>query len=377
MDRIALAKRLEGLSKVFASGTPYHRDLKAMAEVLTKVEDDKFQTILSADFVPDATEAGFGSMSFPGSQYDRSGINRFFSNLAKNQPQKAQQIKKLEEETMAVFEPQPTPQGTPAQPVIQAAEEVTAFGGMSFPGSQYSRGGINQFFANLIKNSPQQAPRLKKLEEETMAIFEPQQFDPSVAKNVAPMPGLTRMAASDGMFWNKEASEAIQSYLLKDVLGMDKAICCDTGRKLEKGQVPDGTHDGEKAPTLKPEQTPDQKDVLDSGIVEKSHGKVQKEASAESTEKKDPEACDKEATVTEEEKSAATTQEVKDKAKEEALKKLQKAQAEKEQADKAKKDKDANEELEASLTEGIELSSPMDDVTLDANEQNELSKLFV
>jgi hypothetical protein len=235
----------------------------------------------------------------------------------------------------------------------------------------------------MAKKDPQKASRIKKLKDDTMAIFEPQQFDPSVAKNVAPMPGLTRAASSDGMFWNKEASEAIQSYLLKDVLGMDKAICCDTGRKLEKDQIPDGTHSGEKAPTLKPEQTPDQKDVLDSGIVEKSHGKVQKEAGSiegpgvpdgTGPNKDNPE-CPK--NKEKEDKSAATTQEVKDKAKEEALKKLQKAQAEKEQAEKAKKDKDANEELEASLSEGIELSSPMDDVVLDANEQNELSKLFV
>ena len=53
MDRIALAKRLEGLSKVFASDSPYHRDLKAMSEVLQKVDDDKFKTILSTDFVSD------------------------------------------------------------------------------------------------------------------------------------------------------------------------------------------------------------------------------------------------------------------------------------------------------------------------------------
>ena len=55
MDRIALAKRLEGLSKVFASTTPYHRDLKAMAEVLSKVEDEKFATILSPDFTSEAS----------------------------------------------------------------------------------------------------------------------------------------------------------------------------------------------------------------------------------------------------------------------------------------------------------------------------------
>jgi membrane protein involved in colicin uptake len=181
-----------------------------------------------------------------------------------------------------------------------------------------------------------------------------------------------------GMFWSKEASEAVQNNLVRDVVGMDKSICCDTKRHLDKGQVPDGSHDGEKAPTLKKEQTPDQSKSLDSGIVEKSHGKVNKEASEE------PVACDDKAKKEEESKEAAAAAESAaakaKKEKEEAAAK-KKAEETAEAVKEMKKAKDATvapvtEEKDATLEDSFELGDAMDEITLDAAEQDKLSQLF-
>ena len=295
MDRTAIAKRLEGLSKVFASGTPYHRDLKAMAEVLTKVEDEKFKTILSSEFTPDVDAS--------------EDIMKMIAVLTPEQKKKVKQV---------VTEAEPVQ--APAQVPMGAPVKQTAF------------------------DQPRQ--------------------------NV-----LVASTESTGMFWSKEASEAVLNNLVRDVVGMDKSICCDTKRHLDKGQVPDGTHNGEKASNLKPEQTPDQKDVLDSGIVEASHGKVRKEAAEES------EACDDKAKKDAEDKEAAAAAESAaakaKKEKEEAAAK-KKAKETAETVADLKKDKDASvvEDKEAALDDSFELGSPMDDVTLDAAEQDKLSKLF-
>jgi len=333
MDRIALAKRLEGLSKVFASTTPYHRDLKAMAEVLTKVEDEKFATILSPDFTAEAA----------------AEIDAAY--------QRGQNLPGMSQSMRTTPSTGTTPLADPqiALKTIKSNPNAT----------------IEDALA-LVRKYPEF--KLTPISE-LMGVTSPAHI-PAPAPAVAPV----KMASEEntGMFWSKEASEAVQNNLVRDVVGMDKSICCDTKRHLDKGQVPDGSHDGEKAPTLKKEQTPDQSKSLDSGIVEKSHGKVNKEASEE------PVACDDKAKKEEESKEAAAAAESAaakaKKEKEEAAAK-KKAEETAEAVKDMKKAKDATvapvtEEKDATLEDSFELGDAMDEITLDAAEQDKLSQLF-
>jgi len=349
MDRIALAKRLEGLSKVFASTTPYHRDLKAMAEVLSKVEDEKFATILSPDFTSEASDVESG--------YQRGMNAPGMSQGVKLSPSHGPEVgdKEFAKKFISQF----------ASP-----EETMAYAFKIYP----------QFKANINKLRPEVAPTGIPTSSPT----------PGVAAPGVAVPAMSAEASEEntGMFWSKEASEAIQNNLVRDVLGMNKSICCDTKRHLEKSQVPDGTHDGEKASNLTKEQTPKLADVLDSGIVEKSHGKVKKEASAEEDDKKDDKKEEKAATSEKEEcdkledkkeeKEAAEAPKSEQVKKEKEEEKRKKTLAE--LAAKAKKDKNATEEEkvaeEIGFAEGIELGEPMDEITLDAAEQAKLSQLF-
>jgi hypothetical protein len=386
MDRIALATRLEGLSKVFASSTPYHRDLKAMAEVLTKVADDKFKTILSSEFLEE-TEAGVGGGSglvgmLPGAQHGgnlpstsatphgHTSIYDGLSNKVKSQ---------LSPAARAILQAAPPSEGAVAPvpaPVKEAAGLVPmhspAQRGDSLPSSTGIGGkhlSIYDGLSDKIKAELQsKAPGdIALLQAEQAPALEPTHApDFAQARKTPTIPGLVReeeatmtAEASTGMYWNIEASDAVLNNLLRDVVGMDKSICCDTGRKLDKDQKPDGSHKGEKAPTLKPEQTPDQQKSLDSGIVEKSHGKVQKEATEQvKVEEKDASLSDIEKAKKEKEQEATKKK----------VDELAKA--------KAKKEKDSCDDKEAGVEGDFELESSMDDVVLDAAEQEKLSQLF-
>jgi len=362
MNRIALAKRLESLSEVFASHTQYSRDLRAMSYVLNKMADDKFNGIISSDYSAD-------SEMFP-------------------------------EEACGPMGPGAGPMGpTEDKPKVIVIEK----------------------------------------KEDTV---------PMPGEGVIPM-SLEASEKTAGMFWNKDASKAVVDNLLRDVVGMNKSVCCDTNRKLEKDQVPDGTHAGlpEKPSTLKPEQTPDVSESIETGMVAKSKGTVKKEAgdakgpgvpdkdgkgpgkdSPEcpmNKEKKDKEAgsikgpgkpdgtgpgkdspeCpmnkekkDKEASLEDIKKKKEEDEKAKTKKDLEALKKAQKAKEKKaseedaeekeekaeEKEEKAKElleeaekdEKDATVEPASSVFEGIELSASMDECELDATEAAELSKLF-
>lgn len=344
MDRIALAKRLESLSEVFANHTPFYRDLRAMSYVLNKLADDKFNGILAQDIMPDI----------------------------------------------------------PENPVDDENVESCMLG----------KGPEN----GMVGAPPSAEPKvlvIKKEEEVPMAVM-------ANEKN-------------DGMFWNKEASQEIVDNLLRDVVGMNKTICCDTGRKLDKDQVPDGSHAGipEKPQSLKPEQTPDIADSLDSDMVKKSKGAVKKEAGdakgpgvpdkdgkgpfgksdkcpfnkdkkedgkeekgkgkgpkgkakgkKEAGDIKEELAEKAEQKAEEEEDKAQNMSEKAEKILGEANKKKEKAEKAEEQAEKKeesteKKEVEAvNNEPVTSVVEGIELMASMDEYELDANEAAELSKLF-
>jgi hypothetical protein len=353
MDRIALSKRLEGLSRVFVAGSPYRRDLKAMAEVLAKVDDEKFATILDAEFTADKEGAGVLPMTSVTPQHP----------------------------------------GIPQRP----------FSGRPSGGKGILTDDKLRAMARVL--SPEQISKVREiLEPEMMPGLETRQpIKPPVG--VTPVQGLTKSAdESDkdvGLFWNKEATEAIQNNLLRDVVGMDKKQIQDTGRHLTPDQVPNGTHDGEKAKNLKPEQTPELRDVLKSDIYAKSKKTpLKKEAGYEEEEDKkddkkdDKSAGKKELSPSEQAALAKAKEQVAkgSKGTEKGLKvverltpedepktKTEKPETKKPEKDAPKPKKDAprpEDDKEANLAEGIELTAPMEDVILDAAEQEKLSKLF-
>lgn len=101
---------------------------------------------------------------------------------------------------------------------------------------------------------------------------------------------------SAGLYWNKQASEAVLSFLKKDVIGEEVKSVKNASEdlvkkasaepvpaaKLPASQAPDGKGD-KPAPTLKKDQVPHISEVLKSNMVEKSHGAVRKEASESGT----------------------------------------------------------------------------------------------
>jgi hypothetical protein len=82
-------------------------------------------------------------------------------------------------------------------------------------------------------------------------------------------------------YWTREASELIKDNLVREIVAMDKSVCCDTGRKLTKNQIPEGVHEKvpQKPDTLKNKQTPDISKSIKSDMVKKSKGEIRKEAS--------------------------------------------------------------------------------------------------
>lgn len=309
MNRIALSDRLEGMSKVFAEGNPMAEDLKAMAFALRNTTDERFASVLNPEFEADVQSSeevdAVGIVCPDWKPYQRGG------NLPSTPSSLYTSKKPISTEALAkAFEQMAN---TKKQVTFEEALE-----------SLKNMGGISK--------SPAGAPGAAPVKE-----------------------GAEEVEASEeaGLFWTKEATEYITANLIRNVLGMDKSICCDTKRKLTPAQMPEGQHSGEKAPTLKPDQVPDQ-EYLDSKMVEKSHGAVKKEAN-------------------EHEESETNAEEAKEK------KEAPKA----EKAEEKKLEKAEEVEANAFATdastytvEGIELSGSMDEVDASSEEIQKLSALF-
>lgn len=225
MDRIALSERIEGLAGVFSSESKIAIDLKAMAHVLREADDDSFTKILNPKFSSEEVEAE--------EDKDAAALMVPPQEPAQRYDQKAKGVKRdlSPEEAKAQLE-EWIKQGRPM------AKKV-----VDYIGDLMSKGG----------------PMKTADEEEEIST-----------------------GASEAVenYWSREANDAVAQNLLRNVLGMEKSVCCDTKRKLTPDQTPDGKHSGvpSRPATLKPDQTPDQVDDLDSNMVEKSRGKVQKEA---------------------------------------------------------------------------------------------------
>ena len=220
----------------------------------------------------------------------------------------------------------------------------------------------------------------------------------------------TEKSASDaGLFWSKEASDIVLAGLVDEA----------KGAQLTKEQTPDGHKKAEKPATLKEEQTPNISESLDSDIVKKSQGPVEKSASEEKEAMTDEETADFAAKMQKakadkaakndeaeeeapaEEEKAAGDEEAEEKAEEKEAAKDEEADEEKEAAQQdavqpkksepgdidenaGKTDKELgsmeelakNESKEAFVSEGVELNAPMIDVSLDSKEAQDLEQLF-
>ena len=316
MDRMALSNRLNGLSEVFASGTAMGEDLKAMAYVLAnKIDDEKFSKILNASFAEEAV----GPLIPPPPGYGAQHGGNLPSLSGKEYPNTP--MKSDVDFVKAMHE------AYPDQPPTMYAKALSA---------------IKNLFSN-APGAPALAPALVMASEE--------QIEKDANMN-------------EGLYWNKEATNVVVANLLRDVLGMDKSIEFDTHRHLTKEQTPDGGHAGEKASTLKPDQIPDQ-EYLDSGIVEKSHGKVKKEANDEDGEKVPEEAPVEEKKPVEDDTKEKTEEKKEETPVEAAAEKTEEAPVE------------AAVETPSTFSfEGIEMEASMDEVVMSESEKVKLSALF-
>jgi len=312
MNRKALSERIQGLSEVFASDNPIYQDLQAMSYVLSEMDDEKFASIVNPEFTAEKEATTFTGTpgqvmpARPTGQYDQ-----YSSKPTKSVP--ADVLGDL----IAIWQDATIPHSDK----LSLIDQVKA---------------MAQKAETAIKSDAQ------KVEKGVV---------PGLPGSGAPastrVPGLMTASEEDseGIFWTKEASASVRDFLLKDVVGMDKSICCDTGRALEKVEMPDGDKKPEAPATLTKEQIPSIKETLDSKIVEK--------ADAAKPVNKDAGKQPKDKVIKNIEKQ---------------IKILKKDDG----AEEAKKEATAsNHEVE-----GIELAATDMDASLSSDEASELAKLF-
>lgn len=228
MNKIALAERLEGYSKVFATGCPISVDLMAMGKALRNMSEEKFASIIEsgyeADEIMEQVESGLlPSAKAPG-EYSREQALRSKSPKV----EKAKSIL----DTM-----------TPA-------ERDVLFSELGWDETKLSKMGSEEDEQNKDSQKPYSGEKMV------------------------------------GEKWSKEASAAILQNLVRDVTGMNKSICCDTNRELTKEQMPDAEKKQQTPSSLKPDQIPEQSENLDSDMVAKA--KKAKPVNKEAGSKKGP-----------------------------------------------------------------------------------------
>jgi hypothetical protein len=404
MDKMALADRFEGYSKVFASESAFGIDLKAMADTLREMPEENFAKVVNADF----EENKDAMLVTPGHQVAQPGLkgsmptvpggivptDPMFKNIPKGD--KAKMIAEISKK----YNIEPEKVKNMLQDFVpnkEASEEVDA--GLVTPGHNVAQptlpssrkdpahtpGGIAPTDP-MFKDVPKGA-KAKMISD----IAKRRKLDPNMVQSiyedfmVASKEGASeevescgKKEASTESAWTKEAFDYIAQNLVHDVLGMDKSICCDTKRHLDKVQMPDAKKSPETkgavirqedtGAALKPEQVPDLSVVLESDMYKKSQGAVRKEAAA----------------VTEEtpEAKAAEPQEVKDAGKvKDPAKELEKMKKEKEQEElkaKSRPKADTPKEAEANtiVAEGIEFDGVIMDVDASDEDVKKLSSLF-
>lgn len=381
MDKTALADRFEGYSEVFASDCNMGIDLKAMADTLRSMPEEKFAKVINADFDeeamiapgmigPSSTQHGGRGVGEPHRTTGGPATTSVYPEMKQDKTKMTPEISKI----LKALETQPgalekfinlvSGKAVVKEATLDAEAVVSPMGG---PGALGRRTPLSdrpwmKGDSKKVKMTPEISADIANALETEPALFEK-------AKSLVKQ-------ASTGDAWTKSASDYIAQNLVRDVLGMEKSICCDTKRHLDKKQMPDATKTQETKGAvarqedtgagLKPEQVPHLDEKLDSDMYKKSQGKVRKEATTEET----PDA------------KAAEPQEVKDAGKEtpeETTKRLDKIEKEKKEEElKAKSRPEAKKEAEAStiIAEGIEFDNVMMDVDANDEDVKKLSALF-
>ena len=343
MDKIALAERLEGFAKVFATENPIAIDLTAMGKVLRGMSDEKFAQIIN----PEMEEVEAVGLLIPG-QGRGQGIGRNLPYSTRKEMEKGHGF------------------GGP-KAVIEPSEDEGAVD-------------LQRMLSD---------PAYKKKIEDLAKMAQEEESEETGKK------------AS----WNKQASAAVLQNLVNEVFAMDKTVCCDTKQKLTKEQMPDATKKQETPSTLKTEQTPHLSEALDSDMVAKSKkAKTPKSASKEEEKTEEmyeereesalkeiaegleiaQEGLDKVEKFEEAEKALELSEdeegeegEEKEAGKataEERLEKMEKAQKAKEIKEKSRPSKEAGETI---VAEGFEFEASMQELEMDSAEQKKLESLFI
>lgn len=405
MDKMALADRFDGYSNVFASDSNIGIDLKAMADTLRSMPEEKFAKVINADFEEDATfnfdTKGPSALQSRTKQMDRKTPAHVPGGIVPTDPQfagvpkgnnKAKMIAELAKKhgvdikvVEKIFDKLNMTGVQASMPGVMDTSGPGAYSNVTLHRDRKNParvpGGINptdDMFRGVPKGD--QAKMIADVSSEF-------KLDPSTVKNIIGdlNAAFKSKAASD--LWTKSASDLIAQNLVRDVLGMDKSICCDTKRHLDKKQMPDATKTQETkgavarqedtGAALKPEQVPHLDEVLNSDMYKKSQGKVVKEAATvedrPDTGAAEPQNINADQTAVENAKRLEKIEDANKKA--EAKEKAEKA---KELSRPKSKEVKAQSEVEANtvVAEGVEFDNVMMEAEANDEDVKKLSALF-
>ena len=349
---MALADRFEGYSSIFANDHPIGVDLKAMADTLRKMPEEKFTSIVNASY-------------------------------------KEEKKDKDEKDKEAFVMTPPVAPGAGAQlgtrqPVLPVPGGIHS----AYPGMKPEKGMITPQLMERIKNEVKLSPeQVKKFE--ALALGEAAEVEAGAGMKPTVDP------------WTKQAANHVAQNLLRDVLGMNKTQIEDTHRHQTKVQDPDGDktpelkHTREQAAdtgrALTPEQVPSVKEKLDSHIYPKSKGAIEgvtkklatsteetpESTSAEPQDIKKKEKEEKDAAKMTPEDTAKKVKKMEDEKKKEEAKAKSRPEAEAAPAEKEKEKAGAEAEANVLTAEGIEFENVMQDgIDPNSPEIQKLSSLF-
>lgn len=315
MDKMALADRFEGYSKIFASDSNMGIDLKAMADTLREMPEEKFAKVVDAGLL-----GGIGK-GVP-MMHSRTPMSERPYNIGEGPEGKAKMI--------------------PEKGLTDIAKKH------SIP-----------------------AEKMKSIYQDIMEAAEAASEEVEACKE---------QKDSSSEAWTKSASDFVAQNLVRDILGMEKSICCDTKRHQTPKQMPDAKKTQEikgavdraedTGAALKPEQVPHLDVKLNSDMFKKSKGPVRKEAAAAAEENPESEAAEKQ--------DMKDAGKVEDPAKiAEKVKKMEEEKKKKELEEKSRPKKEESEvEANTIVAEGIEFDNVMQEVDANDEDVKKLSALF-
>jgi hypothetical protein len=387
MNKLALADRFEGYSKIFASDSNMGIDLKAMADTLREMPEEKFAKVINANFdigigkaapmMHQRTPLSDRPHNIGGGPKAKMIPEQGLSDIAKKHQIPAEKMKSIYQDIMEE-----------ASEEVEASESVDANFDI----------GIGKAAPMMHQRTPQSErpynvggqPKAKMIPEKGLADIAKKHQIPaekmkSIYQDIMEEASEEVEACMDKKeanieAWTKSASDLVAQNLVRDILGMEKSICCDTKRHQTPKQMPDAkkkqetkgavNREEDTGAALKPEQVPNLSVKLDSDMFKKSKGPVRKEAGAAVEETPDAKAAEPQ-----EVKDAGK---VKDPAKEIAKMQEDKKKEELKEKSRPEVKKEETSEVEANtlVAEGIEFDNVMQEVDANDEDVKKLSALF-